>query len=829
MVLLLEGKRDNLLLPYFELVKDKIPELTLGKFKGLMLDKLAAQGNINNLSLGSNFYLAGATRYYFQGQLTTNGHANLLDGDLQTPDVWDSDACKKLNALINVLRNSFIDSIGTKMEIEEDFGTLPINKLFRKYGKKIDAEMGIERNDSEAKKEVLDRSNRVGNGYTFDIIYSYNDATKYNEYTSPGAWCITYGMNHYRYYMDRLNIHYVIFLKDGYQNIPRETGPGFTKQKPHDEYGNSMIAFLQKNNSWEPTYITSRWNHGYGNTSGTEADYAYNLEEFCNITGVTPKDLERIYKIWKTDNKEKRENQPIDRAELKVAMTGALRRLKYAQMVINNGHPAEEALSAAEAVHEGVLYGDENSLKKNVSEFSVSDGDFKFTFITDRGNVVFDSFSNYDNTNVYTANGLYGDDDNQIGADIIILDYGAYNKIYSVRYHSFVDIGGVTKFKRLPSRVNNGKRKPLYMEIKNSFKDIALLSFASCKPLKLPNGQYWFNDIRIDDPASRWKPRNEIISDVIYEDCGSVIEITYDESSGEKYFYSLREKKFMNFLDNITNTEEVTSYSRNAIENPADYIPLIAPNFHSLRDYFGLIFSPDGSTYHATKTTILDYRGNEISIYGETRFSNACGVYGQFIKFSEEKGGRYYDPPTYLYDTKSKKMVAVGNEPLKIKDYNSCGRYYYSWDGTAPKYLFITPRNGDRAHDTIGKKMIYDTTVGLFIKDVKNNTMFFNIEEEEEFDGRDIFASANDGWDFWAYYNSLPSAGRNTWDECMKEKRKHMVCLDNIEKEYVPNNMPINDEYAHKKEENVKSMPSYSLTENDIREAVENAIKKIIR
>jgi hypothetical protein len=174
-------------------------------------------------------------------------------------------------------------------------------------------------------------------------------------------------------------------------------------------------------------------------------------------------------------------------------------------------------------------------------------------------------------------------------------------------------------------------------------------------------------------------------------------------------------------------------------------------------------------------------------------------------------------------------MVAAGNEPLKIKDYNSCGRYYYSWDGTAPKYLFITPRNGDRAHDTIGKKMIYDTTVGLFIKDVKNNTMFFNIEEEGEFDGRDIFVSANDGWDFWAYYNSLPSAGRNTWDECMKEKRKHMVCLDNIEKEYVPNNMPINDEYAHKKEENVKSMPSYSLTENDIREAVENAIKKIIR
>ena len=46
-------------------------------------------------------------------------------------------------------------------------------------------------------------------------------------------------------------------------------------------------------------------------------------------------------------------------------------------------------------------------------------------------------------------------------------------------------------------------------------------------------------------------------------------------------------------------------------------------------------------------------------------------------------------------------------------------------------------------------------------------------EEEGEFDGRDVFVSANDGWDFWSYYNSLPANGSDRWRECEKEKRKH--------------------------------------------------------
>ena len=58
-----------------------------------------------------------------------------------------------------------------------------------KYGAKINKELGIV-SPKRKKVDTLDRSESVGNGYTFDIIYSYNDATKYYRPTQPGAWCI---------------------------------------------------------------------------------------------------------------------------------------------------------------------------------------------------------------------------------------------------------------------------------------------------------------------------------------------------------------------------------------------------------------------------------------------------------------------------------------------------------------------------------------------------------------------------------------------------------------------------------------------------------------
>ena len=812
MILLAESKRDDLLLPYFELVKDKFPGLTLGKFKGVMLDKLAAQGNINNLSLGSNFYLAGATKYYFQGQLTTDGQANLLKGDVNIPDNWNNDACRKLNIVINILRDAYIDSVGTKFEIEEDFGNLSINKLFRKYGKKINAALGNDNPEAAEPEDTLDRNPRVGNGYSFDILHCFEDATKYNQYTSPGAWCITYGDGHYRYYTSRYNAHFVIFLKDGYQNVERKTGPGYTKRKPHDEYGNSMIAYLQSNTSWKPTLITSRWNHGHGETTGTEADYAYNLEEFCEITGVTPEDLQRIFEIWKKDApKEKNKSSAEEKKEFKAAMVPVLRRLKYAQMMINNGKGVTEALSEAGARFTACLQGDRES-NKNVSVYSIEENNLLFQFMKDRNNIIFDTLSDAFGAKIQTLCSRYGLAEN-IGNDIIIVDYGNYNKLYSIRYHSFIDVGGVTKFKKIPN-ARRGDKNPALMEVKNSFKDIALISLSNSKPLKLPNGQYWCN--AIITTYSGWDRGNEITAHFWSTTNTPIIEIIYDESSGEQYFYSLTQRKFIEGLNKITNSEQVNSYAYGAIQDPKQYLLRLNTEMHPITNYFSVCFTPDGALYHSTKKTLVDKAGNMVSIYGINKFGWLNSVDDRIILYRKEKTTYYdIDAKTYAYDTRFKKLLAIGDKPVDAKNMSTIGRNYAENKGT---HRFLTV--GDTNWGNRTQNMIYDATVGLFIKNPFTGRQFFEIDEGYEIDGSDT-SIKKDEFDKWDYIQQLRAENvSDVWDRLREEEKKHQVPLLSLNFEYYENTLPENNEYDHG-EENVsqEAQPAVSLAEGRLNES----------
>ena len=342
MMILNESGRDELLLPFLEILKSKGIDCKLGDLKRYLLKHFVEDGNFRNLSLGSNFYLAGVARYYFNGDLTQNKDLAVFDETNQTKDIWNEDICKRLNALILILRNSVVDSVGETFEQPEDFGDLPIAKLLRKYGAKINKELGIELPKKE-KVDTLDRSENVGNRYTFDILYSQNDATKYYEPTQPGAWCITYALNHYNYYKNHLGIHYVIFKKDGWENVPRQKGPDWTPRKPQDEYGCSLIALLQSNKNGEPVYITSRWNHGYEDGTHCEADHAFTKEEFFAKTGVNDADLQRIFAIWKKDSTghtSRTGQNPEDRAK----KLYNLRDLKYRQMRINGGENPDSVM-----------------------------------------------------------------------------------------------------------------------------------------------------------------------------------------------------------------------------------------------------------------------------------------------------------------------------------------------------------------------------------------------------------------------------------------------------------------------------------------------------
>ena len=535
---ILESKRDNLLLSYYEQIQQLGINVSFGQFKSMLLRTFASGGGMHNLSLRSNYYLAGVARYYFNGDLTNNKQVALTNPEAwkensTISDDWNKDICKRLNALILILRNSYIDSIGTQMEQPEDFGTLPINKLLRKYGAKINKELGIV---TTKKKKVpeLDENPNVGNNYTFEIMYSQADCQKYERPTSPGSWCITYGQNHYNYYIKHLNIHYVIFRMNGWENVQRPSNPinepGWSRQKPHDLYGNSLIALLQSNTSPEPVYITSRWNHGYGNL-GCEADHAYTKEEFQQITGVTDDDLKRIYDIWKS-HKGKTTNSSA--SETKRAFAEEIRKLKYIQMRINAGENPNDLLSVGKFIangKKGVIQDSITVCRVKPEEGHNGDG---YCFLVDKGKIVLETVarSNWVRTSTFSTFLLHLEcHDNSSNKSV--------NYLYNIKKHQVLMVDGRYKFLSVPYSVDVSSSR--YFTVNRSTTEFAVIDALTGEALKLPNGEYWANKIK--KYSWEWRTSGKYGAKEIKNN--ACIDIVYDLSSGEHYLFHTGLNKFI--------------------------------------------------------------------------------------------------------------------------------------------------------------------------------------------------------------------------------------------------------------------------------------------
>jgi len=602
-MILKEGSRDNLLKPYVELLNSRGIQCDISQAKRYFLTKFVNEANIRSLSLDSNFYLAGVTRYYLEGKLTVNSELNVFNPDI--PDEFDRDLCQRVSALIVILRNAYIDSVGEAFEQPENFGTMKFEALMRKYRKKIDIELGVDTGkEKKEKPDNLDRNNRVGNGYSFDILYSFEDARKYNQYTEPGAWCITYGQQWFNSYAkgnsstNYQKIHYVIFRKDGYENIPRQKGSNWTSQKPQDEFGNSLIAMLQSNDSWEPNCITSRWNHGASSDrSECEADHAYTTEEFMQITGVNQADLERIYQIWKTD-REKRKVNTADRKELNKQRLNVLRIFKYAQIRINGGNyngafgdsvittekiltGRQRLLGLTDKIDDAIEAGNQEALIASLTKqrekaimdivraCSVEIEGEKYYFVMDKKQILFDTILKKDGPwdsvryRYFTsdcAENSYEDDLAKYKHNVVICDVVNGKMIYDTRKHQFVNIDGVKKFKYIAeltswqheSIIKN--EVPVYYEVKMSGHEMALLDLSTNNPIQLPNGAFWFEELFASGQYNyRWG--REIRTHVIGKKDGWLCFI-YDSASGEKYFYDLEKRAF--FTPELDEGETIT-------------------------------------------------------------------------------------------------------------------------------------------------------------------------------------------------------------------------------------------------------------------------------
>lgn len=565
MYILNESKRDDMLLPYVNQLRERGINTNVSQLKQFLLAKFVNEGLIRNLSLSSNFYLVGVARYYFNGDLTSNKILNVFDSTQK--DEFIQEVCERLNACILILRNAHIDSIGTKFDLPEDFGTLSLKALFRKYNKKINDILGKTSSTKKEKEpEVIDYN--VGNDYTFDIIYSFGDAKKYNKFTEPGAWCITYHEGHYGSYIRNLGIHYVILRQKGFENVPRKKGENWTSKKPQDEYGNSLIALLQSNKNGEPVYITSRWNHGsYHDNSQCEADHAYTKEELFAITGMNDNDLQRIFNIWKTNRDKHKGNASEESSAKRKKSLEMLRYLKYGQMRMNGG---EDIYSVFKNLRMICLYGNAKKFRKGTFGIIVglpTDNDIQYgTVLCDRGQILFDTYEFLGNSSgwIYSMYKSSEENDNSSSdlnyKNIIEIKHNdRWTMLYDLKRRTFVDVSGVKKFKYTQwggvrySSIDSA----VFYEVAMTNNQRALIDYNTNKPLCLPNGEYWFEHYATATSRNYHYGREIHLNEVCKND--RCILITYDSSARQNFYYDINTKRFFDVEHEVN--ESVSLYA----------------------------------------------------------------------------------------------------------------------------------------------------------------------------------------------------------------------------------------------------------------------------
>lgn len=757
-MVLLESKRDDLLLPYFEMLKAKGINCTFKEFKSYMLKKLTNEARMRNLSLSSNFYLAGAVRYYFNGDLTFNKNLGVFDDN--TKDEWNYDICGKLNALINILRNAYIDTVGTTFEQPEDFGELSLPKLLRKYNKKIATELKTNSSDDENAEEVKDsinRDNNIGVGYTFDIIYTYDMFRKYNQYTEPGAWCTTYGESHYNGYIKRLNIHYVVLRKDGWENVARVKGPEWTSEKPQDEYGCSLIALLQSNVNGEPVYITSRWNHGYsGDDSNCEADHAFTKEELFSKTGMNDNDLQRIFTIWNADKNKYKESDEVEATISKEEKLLVLRKLKYAQMRINGGDyripeefkPIKNMLGQNiidEKINKGIYW-----CKTNLGNGHI------FKFLIDRGKILFETLVPND-LKPGAVSSFNEDDYIDLYQNLVVIYCKKYIMLYDTRRHMLVNVDGITKFKSIPkigkkmlSDVNPSK---FFYELRVGKEQTALINLSTNLPLRLPNGSFWANYVRGNGLTFKYGTvvGYSTIRSLFFGGIdGSIIELIYDRSSEERYFYNVDERRFLS-ADELPKIDGA-KLKMSDITIPGYLVLYVDKSLNR-----GISDSPR----YDSKLAIFK-NGKQLTIDGDSEFKEISYLGYGYLSCPVDNNASFY---TYRSDSKILNLKTgerLAAPDGKIVPFNSVEQSIYMIEASQNRLLFLGIKKYYYIFDKKEKKYLYNR-YGY------PSNYLFEIESKGDADGSNVIFKINNNpvnwWDIYQYNAKNSNEEKSKWME----------------------------------------------------------------
>lgn len=480
---LFEGKRDEQLQPYVDICRKRGIDMTISELKQKMLNKLRTEASMDSVSLQSNFYLVGVVKYYFNGDLTTNKRLNILYP--QYEDRFKLDVCSKLNRIILILRNAYIDSVGTKWAQPEDFGTLTIEKLFKKYDRTLEKIYGDkEKPTGKETKKVSPleyKSGKDTGGYSMEVILQHNQCIKYNALTSPGAWCITFNSpGNYNNYTRGNKSHFIIFKKRGCDNIPYKTGNGF----PKDKYGLSMLAVQQSNVDGQFICCTTRWNHGgYNGVPGIpNADFVYRDEDtFCNETGIPHEMLAKAFEAYKENkrllNAETNADRSKDAAERAAERRDIIRKFKYAQMMINGGKALSQIFTNPQHKEDPryckCIVGN-GKVNKSVYLVRIDHLGETIGTLCVRGKLIYDQMlfrDHIQSVRFLRDDTRYNDErENTKNPNIIMIDMGYYSGrvLFDLRRNKIITVAGKKKFEDAQTIEYDGKYTDFVYVIINS-------------------------------------------------------------------------------------------------------------------------------------------------------------------------------------------------------------------------------------------------------------------------------------------------------------------------------------------------------------------------
>lgn len=188
-------------------------------------------------------FILGATRMFIDGQLTDSETILTLDRALRL--CTDSEYYNQLDRNLNKMSVSdFINMMQPIMDAEQE----------------------------RSRQEVNAQNYSQGSDYEIVRIDSFEEASKYGDYTS---WCITHNENMFDIYTDDGTCQFYFCLKNGFESVPQEKG----ENCPLDEYGLSMIA-VSVNEDGSCNTITCRWNHDNGGN-----DNIMDEEELSRVIG----------------------------------------------------------------------------------------------------------------------------------------------------------------------------------------------------------------------------------------------------------------------------------------------------------------------------------------------------------------------------------------------------------------------------------------------------------------------------------------------------------------------------------------------------------------